>query len=340
MRRTNEGWRYGFGTAGVRIIALACLAAGCREAHKTARIPVIAKVGEREITEADFLTEVERRRHRDAFLSVDKAVVMKDLVAHAALVQRAQAAGMEADPRVRREMDNLLIGNLMDKELRPRLDSIQVMPEEVKTFYTNHLANYTRPAQVRLSILKLEVEPKASTAQKADVRKRMAEARAKVLADPPRGRGVVNSGFGRLAVDYSDDQASRYRGGDIGWIEQGHDPARWPREVIEAGVGLPVGQYSNLIEAPGGFYLVTKTDSREATVTPLSEVEAVIRQHLIAEKQRDLEAAYRNEALRLTSMTIDSNALAALTIPSAGIAVPPPREVPALPGNPGKEVRP
>ena len=320
-------------------MAWVCAVAGCGERKGLPSALVLANVGDSQVTEVDFKSEIERRR-KSGRPAEDKMTVLSDLVRHEALLQRARATGIEADPEVRREISNLLIGRLMDKELRQKQEDVTVSPGEIKSWYENHKAAYTRPAQTRLAVLKLELDSKATENRKAEVRKRMNEARNRVLADPPRGRGPSNTGFGSLAVDYSDDQASRYRGGDIGWIETGRFPPRWPRDVLEAGLSLPLGQYSGVIEATGGVYLVTKTDRREAVVTPLADVEAVIRQHLISRKRQDLETACRDEAIRSIPAVIHTNALATLVMPSTGATTTPQSRLPLPPGKSENEVQP
>lgn len=339
MSRLN-GLQIGARTAAVGIMAWACVLAGCGERkgqHPGAL--VLATVGDRQITETDFKRELERRQ-KTGRAGEDKMTVLSDLVRHEALLQRARAIGIDADPEVRREVSNLLIGKLMDKELQGKLESVTVSSEEIKSWYDHHKVTYTRPAQTRLAVLKLDIDPKASEVRKAEIRKRMEDTRSRVLADPPRGRGPSNTGFGALAVTCSDDQASRYRGGDVGWIETGRFPPRWPRDVLEAGLALPVGQYSGVIEAAGGVYLVTKTDSRAAVMTPLAEVESAIRQHLISRKRQDLEVTCRDDAARMIPYVIDTNALASVVMPTTGATTTFHNRLPVPPGKSENEVQP
>lgn len=325
--------------AGMGVVVVACLLAGCGERKAQPRAQVLARVGDREITEVDFKWELDRR-HNAGLPDADKLVVLNDLIQHEALVQRARAAGLDADPQVKREVSNLLIGKLMDRQLRQKEEQVTVSPEDVKAWYDSHKDSYTRPAQVRLAVLKLEFDPKATGARKTEVRQRMEDARSQFMADPPRGRGPSNTGFGRLAQDFSDDQASRYRGGDIGWIEADRLPPRWPREVLEAGMALPLGQCSGVVESTGGVYLVMKTDSRDAVLAPLAEMEGSIRQHLKARKLQELQSVFRADSIRQSPVSIDTNALAALVMPSMRSAAIPQQGLPLLPRNPEKEVQP
>lgn len=340
MSERREGTIMMRRTGGLAVIVLGMfLLAGCGDRKVQPGAAVLAKVGDREITEADFKWEVDRRRGAGMAVA-DKAAVLDDLIRHEALLQKARSAGVETDPQVRREVSNLLIGRMMEKELGPKLEKITVSDDEIKAAYERRKAAFTRPAQVRLSVITQAFDPKATDARKAEASQRMEEARRRVLADPPRGRGPAQNGFGSLAIDFSDDQAGRYRGGDIGWIDPQRLPTRWPREVLEAGLALPLGQVSGVMTSTNGAYLVTKTDSRDAVVSPLSDVEASIRQHLVSQKRQAMEAAYRADAARLLSVTINTNALASLPMPAAGAAVVNEKRGPLVPGNFENEVQP
>ena len=81
-----------------------------------------------------------------------------------------------------------------------------------------------------------------SDAKKAELRARMEEGLKKASETPVEGgRGAASIGFGAVAVEYSDDQVSRYRGGDIGWLDDGNFSYRWPKEVLAAGYALEKG---------------------------------------------------------------------------------------------------
>jgi parvulin-like peptidyl-prolyl isomerase len=187
------------------------------------------------------------------------------------------------------------------------------------------------------------VDPKASEAKRAEARARIEEARRLALARPAaveRASGVP--GFGALAVDYSDDQTSRYRGGDIGWLDTGGMVARWPKQVLEAAYALEQGKTSEVIQTDDGFYLAMKTDSRPGSVVPFVQVEASLRQSLLVRKRHEADVAVRQEAIRLVPSEINRAALSTVELPAAGLASATNRDLkpPALPaGSPSPPVQ-
>jgi parvulin-like peptidyl-prolyl isomerase len=294
---------------------------------------VLARVGSHQITREDFRNEIARRLtiHRPI---PDKETLLQEMIGYEALLQRAKSSGIADEPAIKREINNLLIAKFQDRDLTPKLDAIKISPDDLKAEYEKNLAKFTKPAKARLAILHLQTNGKTSDAKRSELRQRMEEARQKAgeLHFPAKG-DPNGSGFGTLALDYSDDQASRYRGGDIGWLDAGKFSYRWPHAVLEAGYSLPTGQISELIEDSSGFYLVMKTDFREGSTRPLSAVEAQVRQELLVNKRHDLEENYRSETLRLASASINKQALASVEIAPPPIALAQNRDTapPAMP---------
>ena len=176
---------------------------------------VLAKVGSREIRIEDLRKEVERRRniHRPV---PDKETLLQEMVDFEAMLQRARKAGLEGDPQLQREMNNLLVGKFMERELTPRLAAVKVTAEEVKAEYEKNIAKYTKSAQIRLAILHLGADSKTSETKRAELRARLTEARDKALENLTRtDLRQASPDFGTLAIDYSEDQASRYRDGRL-----------------------------------------------------------------------------------------------------------------------------
>ncbi len=299
--------------------ALIWAGAGCGgEAESEAK--VLARVGDRVITDRDLLAEAALESRLGRAVS-DPEELLRDLARREAMLQRVHDSGIDQDPAVRREMANLLIGKLLERELTPRIEAVSVTPEEIQAEYERNLGQYTRPAQVRLAILHLPANSKMSDRRREETRGRMKEARAKALQMPgePRRRGAT--GFGRLAIGYSDDQVSRYRGGDIGWINEGVETGRWPESIIAAGFALERGEVSDVLEEDEGFFLVKKTDGRERSVRSLESVQSTLRQSLLAQKRKKIEATFRAEAEELASAEFNLELLNTVDLPDGKTAL-------------------
>lgn len=282
---------------------------------------VLATVGGVSLTAEDLVQEAARLQAARRPVP-DKATLLQEMVNRLALLQRAKAAGLDRDPQLQREIGNLIIGRFLDRELKDQLAAVTVPTNEVRADYDRQTARFTQPPKYRLALLRLDGGKKLSDARTAELRARLEEARRRALAQPaPPPRPDVPGGFGALAIEFSDDAASRYRGGDIGWVESGREGYSWPRPVLEAGFALETGAVSGLIEAESNFFLVMKTDSRPAVTQPFEQVESSIRQKLLAQKRQALDDAFHAQALRETGARIHPEALARVELPAP---IPPP----------------
>lgn len=323
----------------VGVLLLLLWAAGCGRERPVDRVSasessVLAQVGERVLRAEDW--EAETARWRSARRPVVGAEeVVREWVERESLLLRARAAGLEDDPAIQREVELLLVSRLLERELKPQLEAVTITAEALRAEYERDLARYTQPARVRLASVFQEVGRRAGETRRAEARARIEEARARVLAEPaPGGRGPAANGFGLVAAEYSDDQASRYRGGDLGWLEPDRFDYRWPRAVLEAGYALSVGEVSDVVDTDAGFYLVMKTDERPVVVQSFEEVEAVLRQSLLVRQRQALEAAYRQAAVQTAGASIDTGAVARLPGPKVDLTVARGETIrpPAVPG--------
>lgn len=337
----RRGWgRFGLRLPLVWILAfVALLAAGCRPSPgtvETADPTVVAEVGARKITEADLLAEANLRAGNRRSVP-DKEALLRDMIQREAVLQRASEVGLDQNPVVRREMENVLIRHLLATELDPKRESISVSSNEVSAEFEAHPERYGHPAQARFAILFRAIAPRATEVTRAEVRRRLEEVASSgasaVVTDATPG-GVP--GFGSIAAEVSEDQVSRYRGGDIGWLSRGQVPSRIPARVIETGWSLAQGRPSGVLEETNGFYVILKTDVREPGRVSFAAVEPTLRQSLLVRKRKEAEEEYRAGIARRFPSRIHTNVLDALTLPEATSALTASNrqsQPPALPGT-------
>ena len=249
---------------------------------------LLAKVGTREIRVAQFQEQVERRGGLNPEL-LDKNTLLEEMINTEALFVKSVQLGLDKDPEVQRAYRNLLIGKLKERELAAQIEKATVSAEEIQAAYETNRHRYTREAQVHLAALYLRFEHTMSPEKMAELRSRLEEARQKAL-EP----GAANApGFGSLSISYSEDQASRYKGGDIGWVDEKHAPAWLSREMVAAAFSLrKAGEVSPVFSDSKGVYLLKLLERRESDVLPLAQVETALRHQLLLQKRKELERAF------------------------------------------------
>ena len=310
------------------LLAIALLfATGCGK--KSAPSNVLAQVGNVAITTEDFQAEVARRQANRQPLP-DKQTLLEQLVARATLVQSALAAGLDKTPEVRRATEDLLIATFQEKELAPKIAAVKISAAEISAAYTNELARFTQPAKAQLAFIFIAADAKLGTNELASL-----AARAEAAAAAARALPADTKGFGKVAADFSDDQLTRYRGGDGGWFTAAAGFFdRWPKAIVDAGLALEKsGAVTAVLREAKGFYLVKKTDVRAATVAPFAQVQANIERRLRVEKVAQTEAEFQTQMQAAVKVQRDAALLANVAYPTSNLdaatSVPP-----SLPTNP------
>lgn len=306
------------------LIRCSCLAlvlvatSHCRKSTPAAATgePPLAVVAGHVITARDLQAEAEWRLANRQPVPAP-AALLKEMVTRHAMVARAKQAGITDENDTRRRVESLWIARLRERELENRLAKIQVDDAELRQAYQQRAAEFNRKGLDRFAILFQAAQAKMTDARRDEARQRLQQGLGLLDANPPSGgRGPAASGFGAVAIDYSEDQAGRYRGGDIGWLETDAQPGRLPAQVLAAGRALAVGARSGILEAEDGYYVIMKTESRAGGQRPFEEVAERLRQSLLREKQRACEEQFVNEALDLAKVEMDSAAAERINLPS------------------------
>lgn len=286
--------------------------AGCGKAPT--RSDILARVGSHEITIQDL--EREAQWYQKGRRPVpEKEALLEQMISRELKLQRALASGIEKDPEIRRKYEAMLAARVEELELKPRLDQVSVSSGELQAAYEQDKSHYSRPAKMRLAMVCARVDGKATPDQVSAAEQRIGEAHKVALSLPAGSKGL-----GRAAADYSDDQASRYRGGDIGWFNAGQVESRWPAEIVSAGLSLPnEGAISDIIKTTNGFYFVMRTDSRAPAVTPFEQVQNLIQRRLLAEKRQQIEAAFDHEVHSFARVETFSQALGKVSYPTVAL---------------------
>lgn len=308
------------------VFALAVALAGC---GKKPAADVLARVGDQEITVADFKAEYARRLDLHQPLP-DRQTLLDQMVDRETYLQQARAAGLQNTADVRRACEDVLLGKFRETQIVSKIAAVKVSPEEIKAAYERDVAHHTQPAKVKLAILFFAVDAKADTNQVTTAEARAQTALVKAATLPA---GV--QGFGQLAADYSDDQLTRYRGGDAGWFADDGLASRWPKEIQSAGFALKTsGELSSVLRGRDGFYVVKKMDSRPASVTPLEQVRSAIERRLLATKREAVERQLNATVHAAVKVSTDAALLATVDYPQPNPGKNAPNPLPILSATP------
>jgi peptidyl-prolyl cis-trans isomerase D len=142
-------------------------------------------------------------------------------------------------------------------------NKIAIAPEDIKRSYEDNEQQYSTPEQVRASHILLKTEGKDDAAVKKQAEDLLAKAKS-------------GADFAKLATQYSEDEGSKVKGGDLDFFPKG----QMVPEFDQVAFSLNVGQISDLVKSQYGYHIIKVTEKKAATKRSLDEVRAQIEDQL------------------------------------------------------------
>ena len=163
-------------------------------------------------------------------------------------------------------------------EIEAGAKAFKVKEAEAKRHYDKHIDNFKTPALVRASHILIKIEGSDKSV----------EAKAKIKIDEIMKQIRRGEDFSVLAGRYSDDEATRKLGGDLGFFtEENMMP-----EIAEAVFGLIPGEVAVPVKMPYGYHIVKVTGREEGKQIPYDRARDGIVKWLEGEKKRGFSAQY------------------------------------------------
>lgn len=128
----------------------------------------------------------------------------------------------------------------------------------LRAYYNEHIDDYRVQNSVHVEHILFKTVGKTD-AEVAEIRKQAED----VLKQVKKG-----ANFEDLAKKYSEDDASKVKGGDLGWIVEGQTVP----EFQQAAFNLPKGSTSDLVKTQYGFHIIKVLDKQTAHTKTFEEV--------------------------------------------------------------------
>ena len=158
-------------------------------------------------------------------------------------------------------------------------DNCKLTDAEVKEYYEKHRNAYLRPKQYKLSDILIKVDPSADKKTREELKKK-----AESLAKKAQG----GEDFFNLAYYNSDDERSKWVGGDLGFVHE----SRLPESVRKVLSKMKVGEITDPLENMYGYHILRVVDINEQKQLSLADVKDKIREKLEKEKRGAVYAAW------------------------------------------------
>ena len=150
------------------------------------------------------------------------------------------------------------------KYMKQVAGDVTVPEAEVKKFYDANSQLFREPEKVRAQIVVVTSKPDDPEPLKADARKRIEEARKRV---------VGGEDFGAVAKQYS-QVPNASNGGDLGWFHRGETVNPVFPKIEDMGFSTAVGEVSPVFETPTGLNFLKVAEKQPARVLPFEDVKA------------------------------------------------------------------
>ncbi|MDA1277127.1 MAG: peptidylprolyl isomerase [Verrucomicrobia bacterium] len=140
--------------------------------------------------------------------------------------------------------------------------------------------------------------------------------RATNLREQAVSEALSSPHFGLLAQKHSDDQATRYLGGDCGWVTRDSAEARWEPEVLAAVFELTQpGEITPVIRISAGFFFGKLIERKDEETAPLAMVRDRIKHQLLSEKRKKAEREFDRMQRVGVDVSINEKLLTEIRVP-------------------------
>ncbi|MEE2729362.1 MAG: peptidyl-prolyl cis-trans isomerase [Pseudomonadota bacterium] len=292
--------------------SLLCLTQGCGEDKASVQSEragdVVARVGGEPIYLQELLDSLQRLGLKPTATNLQN--MLQKMLDRRASVARLQALGLDQSDAFLEKYRLLAQDTLKQHYESQHPANLRVTEQEIETYYQQHQAEFVQPEQIRLSAIALSPDLGAEAPTLSDTlwQELMAQAEG-------NDRDQL---FKRYAAKYSAHRASRYRGGDAGWISrQQNGPAQnsqWPAALISEGFTLQPGQYRRLVTDNQQHFIFYISGYNAEYVKPLEDVADRIRRNLAETHRVAQQAAMQRFIQEGIDVQVDQQILTASAV--------------------------
>lgn len=238
--------------------------------------PVVARIETEVIRQSELkalIDEVRAQDNEKLKTVLERKQFLENIIAQKLMAAEARRLGLDQkrDVKLRvQHMVDIILAQAYYAQLR---EGASPSPDEVAAYYEAHPEQFEAPEQVHVKHIIVGTK----------------EAAEKAMAELDTGRA-----FESVAQEMNMD-ASKARGGDIGWYPRG----RLVPEFENTAFALQKGEVSDIVQTRFGFHIIKIEDRRTASVRPFGEVEEAVRlqtiQAMVEHQRKATIATLRKE---------------------------------------------
>lgn len=264
--------------------------------------PVLGKVGDFSIREADLdrllasqSPDIQKQFQQDPQQKVN---LVRELLIKKAVVARAKKDGFDKKPDVREQL-SLLTDNFISQEylVKVVLAGVTVSEEDAKKYYKDHENEYIIPDQVKVRHILFDV----TTETPPEKREKARTAAEAVLQRLKKGEE-----FTALAKEFSEDQNSSQKGGELGIITRGKTNSE---EFEKAAFALKAGELSGIVTTAYGLHIIRVDERHEKRTALYDEVKDFILKKVKQEQEQKAAQEFTEKVAKESGLEVFSDAI-------------------------------
>jgi len=243
---------------------LAVAGADAASQERPGRAESVAQVGESRITQEELRDELVGERKSgdtakvlESFTLEGRERILKVLILRRLFAEEARKRGMEGDPEVRRAMARAVNEVLADSLVRSEVERLDLTDSALFKYYKANEGVFSTGARVRARHIVVATEKEAEEA----------------LKEVQEGKD-----FSRVASERNID-ASRKKGGELGWVSRGVMVKPFDDELFSLGTG----EVSPIVKTSFGFHIIKAEEIEAPKVRPFDTVKAEVRKRMVDE---------------------------------------------------------
>lgn len=285
---------------GVAVLSLAGTVRGEESKAGPNDATVIAKVGDTKIVYGDLnkLIKMMPPSYQAMFSSTEQVNnLLQRQIDNTLFAQEARRLKVDKDPDVQYKIEEFTKGILTQSLLEQTVNkNIAVTDQEIKQYYDANTSEFQMAERVKASHILIAVPADASESVKKEKKARAEE----VLAKIKKGED-----FAELAKQYSDDAATKNRGGVIGFFSKGSKEAAFEEAVAK----LKKDEVSSPVLTSKGYDIIKVLETKAAETKSLEESRNRISSKLEQKKRNESIEALLKDIKGRTDVVIYEDAL-------------------------------
>lgn len=292
---------------------------------------VVATINGMNIYMDEFKDRMEKQSPyiRSRYDSLDKKKeFLENMVKFELLAQEAAKRGYDKDAEVLRAAKQVMTQRLMREDFEEKIKQNDISEADKQKFFEEHKSEYNKPAMRRASHILIKVNEGASEKDWAAAQKKAQQVLKEVKATKPDDPNA----FRDLVTKYSDDEANKTRGGDLGYFAATAEGGPMAQEFSDATFAIAnVNDVAGPVRTKFGWHVIRLTGVRDKIERTYEQVKGQIEHRLFKDLRTKKYDEFMENLRKSANVTINDNVLNAYN--PASVAKP--GEAPNMMGNPG-----